>query len=90
MGEIPSVDEKLSQKLMLRQTKGGTYNSIPRTEDVLSELAGEHGWEDDAQNHGHGEYIANVTKVGEYCKANGIKDQSEIEQLISSAEVEDN
>lgn len=34
----PKAPEKKEEKLVLRQTKGGAYNSMPKVVDVLSEL----------------------------------------------------
>lgn len=77
------------EKLILQQTKNGLYDSIPLAEDVLSELnnSEEKRWAQKAADSGHGEYIDNVKKTAEFCRARGATTKEEIEKILEEAEI---
>jgi hypothetical protein len=87
-------DEKSYQpsggKLVFRQTEGGEYNSTPTVDDVIDEMMGNiksnksdegNSWHEEALNRGHGEYVDNVERAAEYCKAQGAITKEEVENI---------
>jgi len=90
--EMPPQEEKL----VFQQTKNGIYDSFPLAEDIMEEMGIEDpekeeastSYAERAMNDGHGEYISNVKKAAEFCKARGAKTKEDIEKILNEAEIE--
>ena len=80
------------EKLVLKQTRNGFYDSTPLVEDVLSELRlnnEENNWAREAADSGHGEYIDNVRKTAKFCEDRGVTTEKEIEKILKEAKIEE-